>query len=297
MLGQSWVTIYDNVQGINYLYASRTLSDTKQTKIRIRLTMTSPNASTQVATVSQYTVTVPGSDSQGKLVTKSLINTTPIAKVTLSPDLTLTGNGIDGTVTFRASNNGGLNWTNATNATDFIFNTFGSDLRLEATINIPLNSNGFSPRINGYSGTAGDVARQSDLSIININLMKTTLQLNTLLTAQRLSWTNMMVDTFQTADGIVLDPTLTLSAGTITGTGVVTSVTETADIDEVNSVVVVAEYAGTVTFEFSRDGGTTWQPLNTDTLQPLTLGTVKDQLKLKATMTSGTLYGWAYLYA
>lgn len=296
MIGQSWVTVFDNNQSINNLNSIVTLSGAKQTQIRVRLTMTSPNASTQVSTVSQYSVTVPGNDSQGFLVTKSLINNTPIAKVTLSPDLTLTGSGIAGTITFQASNNGGLNWTNATNATDYIFTTIGSDLRLKATINIPIGG-GFSPRINGYSGTAGDIARQSDLSIININLLKTSLQLNTLLTAQRLSWTNMMVDTFQNGDGVILGSGLTLTGGTITGTGTVTSVTEDADITAVNSVVVVAETAGTVTFEFSRDDGVNWQPLNTDTLQPLTLGTVKNKLKLRATLTSGTLYGWAYLYA
>ncbi len=107
----------------------------------------------------------------------------------------------------------------------------------------------------------------------------------------------MMVDTFQNGDGVTLAGP-TLSAGTITGAGTVTSVKEDAEITEVNSVVVVAEYDGTVTFEFSRDNGVNWQALIVNTLTPLTLGTIKDELKLKATLSAGAnLYGWAYLYA
>jgi hypothetical protein len=263
--------------------------------------MTSPNVSTVQATVSQFTATVPGSNSTGVLVSKALVTGKSITKVTLSPDLTLGDgiNGIDGTVTFQASNNGGTTWANVTSGTDYLFNAIGTDLRIRATITIPQNSTGFSPRIQGYGGTAGNIAQQSDLVILNVNLMKTTLQLNTLLTANRLAWTNMMIDTFQTGDGVTLGAGLTLNAGTITGTGTVTSATEPAEINPVNSMVIVAEYEGTATFEISRDGGATWPYLATPNTITVLDGneTIKNQIRIRANLTSGTVYGWAYLYA
>ena len=301
MVGQDWETIFDNTLGINQLTQSVTLASSKQTQIRLRFTMTPPNASTAVTTVSSFSITVPGSNSSGTLTTKSLINNRPIAKVTLSPDMVLTGDGIDGSITWQASNQAGAagTWINQTNATDFIFASFGTDLRLRANINIPLGSTGFSPRIKGYSGTAGDVARQSDLTILNVNLLKTTLQLNTLLTSNRLGWTNMMVDTFTSGDGVTLGAGVTLSGGTITGTGNVTSVMEEAEINPVNSIVVVAEYAGGVVFKVSRDGGLTFPYIAVPNTVTALDGSesVKDEIVIRAEMTSGTLYGWAYLYA
>jgi hypothetical protein len=295
----NFIEVFNNDTGYNVLDQNVTLASTKQTQIRFRLTMTSPNASSNVATVSQYTATVPGSNSTGVFVSKSLINNRPIAKVTLSPDLTLGDglNGIDGTVTFQASNNGGQNWVNVTSGTDYVFSSIGTDLKLKATINIPNDSNGFSPRIQGYSGTAGNIAQQSDLVILNVNLMKTTLQLNTLLTSNRLGWTNMMVDTFQDGTGVTLNG-VTLTDGTITGTGTVISAVETSEITTVNSMVVVAESDGTVVYHVSRDGGTTWYIATPNTITVLD-GTeaTKNQIRIRATMTNATVYGWAYLYA
>ena len=295
----NWTEVFNNETGYSVLNHNVTLASTKQTQIRFRLTMTSPNASSNVATVSQYTATVPGSNSTGTLVTKSIVNNRPIAKVTLSPDLTLGDglNGIDGTVTFQASNNGGLNWVNVTSGTDYVFSSIGTDLKLKATINIPNDSDGFSPRIQGYTGTAGNIAQQSDLVILNVNLMKTTLQLNTLLTSNRLGWTNMMVDTFQDGTGVTLNG-VTLNSGTITGTGTVISAVETSEITTVNSMVVVAESDGTVVYHVSRDGGTTWYIATPNTITVLDGSEVtKNQVRIRATMTSATLYGWAYLYA
>jgi hypothetical protein len=241
-------------------------------------------------------VTVPGSNSTGTFQSATIISDRPIAKAKISADLTLGNgtNGIDGSVAWSVSNDGS-HFFPTTLGTEHVFSTIGNTLKVRAAITIP-SGGGFSPRIQSYSVVAGNVAQQSDLVVLNINLMKTNLQLATLLTAQRLSWTNMMIDTFVDNSGLdagSLQPT----SGTITGTGTVTSQTEIAEIEIVNSVVVVAEYDGTVTFEFSRDDGVTWQAVNVNTLATLSLGTVKKKLKLRATLTSGTLYGWAYLYA
>jgi hypothetical protein len=135
--------------------------------------------------------------------------------------------------------------------------------------------------------------------------MKTTLQLNTLLTSNRLGWTNMMVDTFQDASGVTLSgPTHSNSGttfttyGTITGTGTVTSVIESSEITAVNSMVVVAESVGDVTYHVSRDAGTTWYLATPNTITVLDGSeATKNQIRIRATMTSATLYGWAYLYA
>lgn len=304
--GIGWVEVFNNDTGVNSLTQPVTLANTKQTQIRFRATMTSPNGSTQQATVSQFTATVPGSNSTGVLVSKSLVTGKPITKVTLSPDVTLGNgiNGIDGTVTFQATNNGGApspTWVNVTSGTDFLFNSIGTDLRIRATITIPPSSTGTSPRIQGYGGTAGNIAQQSDLVILNVNLMKTTLQLNTLLTAQRLSWTNMMVDTFSDSSGVTLGAGLSLSAGTITGTGTVTSAIETAEINPVNSIVVVAESTGgAVTYQVSRDGGLTFPYTATPNTITVLDGneTTRNQICIRANLTGGaSLAGWAYLYA
>jgi len=297
----NWVTVYDSSESIDLRNTIVTIGSTKKDRVQLRFTLSALNGTSAVTTLSDYSVSVPTSNSTGEFYSNTIISDRTIAKINLSADLTLGNglNGIDGSVSWFASNKNGANGTYyAVNlGQDYLFSTVGNQLKIKAVITIPNGSIGFSPRIQNYSVVAGNIAQQSDLVILNVNLMKTTLQLNTLLTAQRLSWTNMMVDTFQNGDGVTLAGP-TLSAGTITGAGTVTSVKEDAEITEVNSVVVVAEYDGTVTFEFSRDNGVNWQPLNVNTLTPLTLGTIKDELKLKATLSAGAnLYGWAYLYA
>jgi hypothetical protein len=228
-------------------------------------------------------------------VSKSLINNKLISEVTLNADIeTQTGS-----VTFEVSNNGGVNWRSISNNQTVSFTTVGSDLRLKSFISIPANAgdNVNSTRLHGFTVTTSNVAQQSDLVILNVNLMKTTLQLNTLLTSNRLGWTNMMVDTFQDGTGVTLNG-VTLTNGTIAGTGTVTSEIETAEINPVNSIVIVAEKAGTMTFEVSRDGGSNWYLATPDTITVLDGNeSIKNQIQIKANMTSGTLYGWAYLYA
>jgi acetyltransferase-like isoleucine patch superfamily enzyme len=294
----AWVTIYDSSQSLDLRNQIQTIGTTKKDRVQLRFTLSSLNGINTQTSVSSFSVTVPGSNSTGTFVSTNIISDRPIAKATINADVTLGNgsNGIDGTVSWFVSNDGGVNYYATTLGSDYVFATIGHQLRVKGVINIPAGG-GFSPRIQSYSVVSGNVAQQSDLVVLNINLLKTSLQLNTLLTAQRYSWTNMMVDTFQNGDGVQLGAGVTLSAGTITGTGIVTSATETADIDPINSVIVVAETDGTVTFEFSRDNGVTWQAVNVNTLATLSLGTVKNKLKLRATLTSGTLYGWAYLYA
>jgi hypothetical protein len=294
----AWVTIYDSSQSLDLRNQIQTIGTTKKDRVQLRFTLSSLNGINTQTSVSSFSVTVPGSNSSGTFVSTNIISDRPIAKATINADVTLGNgsNGIDGTVSWFVSNDGGVNYYATTLGSDYVFATIGHQLRVKGVINIPAGG-GFSPRIQSYSVVSGNVAQQSDLVVLNINLLKTSLQLNTLLTAQRYSWTNMMVDTFQNDDGVQLGAGVTLSSGTITGTGIVTSATETADIDPVNSVIVVAETDGTVTFEFSRDDGVTWQAVNVNTLATLSLGTVKKKLKLRATLTSGTLYGWAYLYA
>ncbi len=295
----NWVTVYDSSESIDLRNTIVTIGSTKKDRVQLRFTLSALNGTSAVTTLSDYSVSVPTSNSTGEFYSNTIISDRTVAKVNLSADITLGNgsNGIDGSVTWFASNNNGANYYEITLGQDYLFSTIGNQLKVKAVIAIPDGSSGFSPRIQNYSVVAGNVAQQSDLVILNVNLMKTTLQLNTLLTAQRLSWTNMMVDTFSNGDGVTLGAGVSLTGDTITGTGTVTSALETSEITVVNSVIVVAEYQGTVTFEFTRDDGVNWQPLNPDTLTTLTLGTTKNKLRLRANLTSGTLYGWAYLYA
>jgi hypothetical protein len=304
MFGSTFVTIYDTTSGNNIDNFTNnnliTLSATANTQIRFRVYMESPTyLSSQVTpTFRQLNIFTPNSDPSAysaTYVSKSLINNKLISEVTLNADIeTQTGS-----VTFEVSNNGGVNWRSISNNQTVSFTTVGSDLRLKSFISIPANAgdNVNSTRLHGFTVTTSNVAQQSDLVILNVNLMKTTLQLNTLLTSNRLGWTNMMVDTFQDGTGVTLNG-VTLTNGTIAGTGTVTSAIETAEINPVNSIVIVAEKAGTTTFEVSRDGGLTWYIATPDTITVLDGNeSIKNQIQIKANMTSGTLYGWAYLYA
>jgi hypothetical protein len=270
---------------------------TSDTQLQVSIILYTPNGSNQTPFFNSYQISVNESSTvavTGKFVSQTLIDDRLITKATLSADATTSG--LSGTITWRMSNNGGTTWHDAVAGTELVFpNGAGNNLKVEGSIVIDSGiPNANSVRINSYTITTTNVVLQSDLTALQVNMMKLGLQVTALTTANRLDYKNMMIDLFETGAGVT---GMTPTVGMIAGTGTVTSVVESADISEVNSIIVCAEGTGTITYDVSRDNGVTWHNnVQLNTVIPLTLGAVKNQIRIRANLTSATLAGWAYLY-
>jgi hypothetical protein len=228
----------------------------------------------------------------GTFTSETLIDDRLMADATLTHDITQD----IGTVTWEMTNNG-TTWHSVTPGVKFTFpNGASNNLKVRGSIALPSGAaNANSTRINSYSVQTANVVLQSDLYAMQVNMLKLGLQVTALSTANRLDYKNMMIDLFSNGDGVALSGT-SLTSGTISGTGTVTSVMEQADITEVNSIIICAEGTGTITYDVYN--GTTWQTnVALNTVIPLTQGTVKNEIRVRANMTSANLLGWAYLYA
>ena len=295
----NWVLVYQDigaVNDVNYLNIPITLP-TSDTQLQVSIALYTPNGSSETPFFNSYQITVTNSGTgatTGVFESTSLINDRLVSKATLSADVTTAG--LSGTITWRMSNNGGTNWVSVTPGVETVFDNVGNNLKVEGSIAIGSGiANANSVQINSYTVTTTNVVLQSELNALQVNMLKLGLQINTLTTMNRFSYKNMMIDLFETGAGVT---GMSVTGGLITGTGTVTSTIEPADILEVNSIIVCAEGIGTITYDVSRDGGISWhQNVALDTVIPLTLGSTKNQIRIRANLTSATLYGWAYLYA
>jgi hypothetical protein len=254
----------------------------------------------------ERTLPIP-SASSGNFISTPLITDRIVKSVTLNATQTvptITGNSIVWEV--RALNNG--TWRTITNGSTHTFATGeeGSYLQVKGTLAYGATATSLSqvPLVDSYSVTVTNTITQNDLLPLQINLMKLGVNVTALITANRYNYKNMMIDTFETSNGVQNLNGLTHSNnnGTLTNNtgGNITVVTqiETADITATN-LTLVAEYTGTMTFRVSRDGGTTWYAATKETITPFTGSeSPKNQIVLESTFyPSASCAGWAYLYA
>ena len=301
----NFITVYNN--NTNWGTEVNLLSDdslntpnavamgTTDTQIQVRFTLRTPNDSNIIPYVNSYKLFMNQNDTNsvtGTFTSETLIDDRLMADATLTHDITQD----IGTVTWEMTNNG-TTWHSVTPGVKFTFpNGASNNLKVRGSIALPSGAaNANSTRINSYSVQTTNVVLQSDLYAMQVNMLKLGLQITALTTANRTDYKNMMIDLFETGAGVT---GMTPTSGVITGTGTVTSVMETADILEVNSIIICAEATGTVTNDVSRDNGTTWhESVGLNTVIPLTKGTIKNQIRIRANLTSANLLGWAYLYA
>lgn len=176
----------------------------------------------------------------------------------------------------------------------------GSQLRVKATVvkGESANTLALVPKIDKYVAEVSNVVLQSELLPVQINIMKLGLQVGTWSASQRTGFTKMMIDTFSSSDGVT---GMTPSNGVITGTGTVTSVAENTDGNIFPTQILVVDdmnSTGTITYEVKRNNGN-WEQVTPNAVFTFQNGTPQttNQVQIRATLTSATLAGWAYLYA
>ena len=307
-----WIKVYQNLgqsSDVNLLSDEGLSSPipislgTTDTQIQTRFTLFTPNSNNQSPLINNYKIFVNETNTNattGNFVSSTLIDDRLITKAILSADVNTAG--LSGTVSWRMSNNGGTTWVNVTPGVETNFNgLIGNNLKVEGTIAIGSSiANANSVQIRSYSVVTTNLVFQTDLITLQVNMLKLGLQITTLQTQNRFDYKNMMIDLFETNAGIeAIGSTLMPSGGIVVGTGVLLSKVENTDVNEVSNIIVCAETnpGGTVTYDVSRDNGVTWEEnISLNTITPLTKGTVKNRLRIRANLTGATLLGWAYLY-
>jgi hypothetical protein len=182
---------------------------------------------------------------------------------------------------------------------------YGSQLRVKATLNKGAGNNTVAsvPKIQKYVANVKNVVTVSDIYPMQMNILKLGLQINTLQTANRWGYKNMMIDVFQTDAGVeAYSPTFDYNSGVFTNTTVspayLTSTVEPADITTVRNIVVVGDGGSGVTYEVRRGSEDTWVTVTPETMYSFQTGTPTDELQIRALVPGGgTITGWAYLYA
>ena len=183
---------------------------------------------------------------------------------------------------------------------------YGSQLRVKATLNKGTGNNTIVtvPKIQKYVANVKNVVTVSDIYPMQMNILKLGLQITTLQTANRWGYKNMMIDVFQTDDGVqTYLPTFSYNSGVFTNTtgspAYLTSKVETADITTVRNIVVVGDGGAGVTYQVRRGNGEDdWVTVTPETMYSFQTGTPTDELQIRASVPSGgTITGWAYLYA
>jgi hypothetical protein len=182
---------------------------------------------------------------------------------------------------------------------------WGSQLRLKGKLTYgdgvtDINS---LPSIDFYNVQVSSVLTVNDLLPLQINLMKMGINVNTLATAQRLSYNNMMIDTFSTNAGYsTVGGTPQLVNGTLTNIGAtnmfVTTVVETADIDNVSNIICLWEGSTSNSpnnLTVSLNSESDYYIIDKEVV--FTFPTVGNQIRMRITVPpNGELYGWSYLY-
>ena len=252
---------------------------------------------------------------------KTLISDRLIKKVSLFADL-IQGNA-NNLISFEVSARGGAANTfvpiSNYGTVDIPSNLQDTNLVLRATFQIDSSVSQISdlPSIDRYQVTVPNVVLTSDIVPLQINMMKLALQTNTLIQWNKTDFKNMFVDTFNYTDQNAFTANYTTtgniqfnvsdkSVGSNSTSGVLESNTETADISAVSSILVLAE--SSITFgsmgvadnyiSVSRNGGLDWYdnvPIN-EIFVFTGNETVKNQIRIKATMRFNVVYGWSYLY-
>jgi hypothetical protein len=182
---------------------------------------------------------------------------------------------------------------------------YGSQLRVKATLNKGTGNNTIAsvPKIQKYVANVKNVVTVSDIYPMQINILKLGLQISTLTTANRFGYKNMMIDLFQTDAGVqTYSPTFSYSSGVFTNTTVspayLTSTVEPADISTVRNIIVVGDSSSAgIVYEVRRGNGT-WAEVTPETVYSFQSGTPTYELQVRALVpASGSITGWAYLYA
>jgi hypothetical protein len=187
---------------------------------------------------------------------------------------------------------------------------YGSQLRVRAMLTRGAGANLLTqvPRIEKYIASVRNVVTVSDIFPLQINLMKLGLQVNTLSTANRLGYKNMMIDVFQTSNGVLPEYTTSFSYNSQNGiftntsgsSAYLTSQIENADIAPIRNIIVVGDttdIANGITYEVRRGEGT-WVQVTPETVYTFTNGIPDSEVRIRALVPSGvSITGWAYLYA
>ena len=245
------------------------------------------------------------SGGEGLFISVPLITDRMVKSVTLNADqqLGISGNSVNWYV--RALNN--TTWRNVTNGGtyEFLENEQGSYLQVKGQLNYVPGATTINdvPRINSYQVSVSNVITSNELLPMQINLMKLGVNVTALTTANRYNYKNMMIDTFETSLGIEnlnglthSNHNSTLANNTGSNITVVTT-KETADVTAVTNMILVAEYTGTITFRVSRNNGTSWLPIQKESILDFT-GVSGNEVLLEATFApNASCVGWAYLYA
>jgi hypothetical protein len=239
----------------------------------------------------------------------ALITNRVVKKVTLDALQTIpaiSGNGIVWKV--RALN--GATWRTIdynSGTHEFVEVEQGSYLQVKAEFTRGSTATALNqvPSVESYQVSVSDVVTTGDILPLQINLMKLGLNVTALTTASRYNYNNMMIDTFETSNGVSSLGNITHSNhnGTLTNTTgspvTITTTIENADIAEVKNLVLVAEHTGNMTFRISRDNGTTYSNITKEQIFDFVGNeSAKNKIVLEATFPSGAVcYGWAYVYA
>lgn len=308
----SWITVYDNNVSpvVDVRGNSLTLGTASKTKLRVRIEIKSPNGSTVSPTINSYQIWVPDNslgETSATFISKSTFNDRSISKVKLTTEQ----DPKSGSIQWYMSNDGGLTWSpQITLGSEYAFPSVGGDLKVKAVLTIPSGSiNIDSPRIDSYTLVTSNSVVQSDIIPIQINLARTNFRFAALQNATRYSMKNMVVDTFTDSTGInvssssnyTFDNTNKLVRATNTAIQcIVTAPTESLTVAPVSIFISsdVTSGTGSVTFEASRDGGTTWKAVTNEIVTNLNDITSGTNLVVRAKINgNATLNAWAYSWS
>jgi hypothetical protein len=277
--------------------------------------VTTGNSSNKTLTLTDVTIERDNSESvnggSGEFISQPLISDRIVKNILLNSTQGLgsvSGNNIQWYV--QAVDNGTWYQINNGQKVEFDEDDYGSQLRVKALLTWGVGTSSLStvPYIDEYSVDTTNIITQTDLLPLQIDLMKMGINVNVLTTATRLDYKNMMIDTFSTVNGVSFEGiggtgSYSFSGGTITNNGAVplriTSNIETADIDNIVSIIGIWEGTSANNFEVTRDNGINWYSLQKETVFTFNnnANNPKNKVAIRITLPVGdSLYGWAYLY-
>jgi hypothetical protein len=234
----------------------------------------------------------------------SLPSALPTARGTISP----IADDNDGSIIYYLSNDGGLNWTEATPGQPVMFDNWGAaDVRVKIQITID-ELGTVSPTVDEYTLITSDLAPAlavaERMKAREIEHLKLRLEVDTLTGSSKHALTTTVTDTFNDGTGIDPGPSSNYAIDNILklaqasgGTGTLISTADTAAVAPTAIFFTAQETlnTGTITYSVSRNDGVTWTAAIVDDAVQVSGQPTGTQIRVRAIITADAqLLGWGW---